>query len=77
MNETSDGVLLESDEVVEEGRDDPPDRLRDDHVAEGLDLAQPERPGGGRLARVDRLDPRPVDLRDVGGVEEDERCTPR
>ena len=32
------GVLLEADEVVEEGRDDASDRLWDDDEAEGLEM---------------------------------------
>ena len=63
------GVLLEPDEVVQQRRDDPPDRLRDDDVAHRLELRQPERPRRGRLARVDRLDPRPVDLGHVRRVD--------
>ena len=63
-------VLLEADEVVEERRDHPPDGLRDDDVAQGLEPAEPERARRGLLARVDRLDARPVDLRHVGRVDE-------
>ena len=42
-------------------------------MAEGLGPGQAERASGRRLARMDGLDPRPVDLRDVGRVDEGER----
>ena len=41
--------------------------------AERLPVREPERSGGGRLARVYRLDAGAVDLGDVGGVDEHER----
>ena len=66
-------VLLEADEVVEQRRDDAPDRLREDDEAQRLEMAEAERPGGGILARVDRLDSCPVDLGDVGRVDEGQR----
>ena len=65
-----DRVLLQPDEVVEERRDDPPDGLRDDDVAERLEPAQPERARSRFLAPVDRFDARPVDLRDIRGVDQ-------
>ena len=64
-----DGVLLEADEVVEQRRDDAPHGLRQDHEAEGLEVAQAERPRRGTLARVDRVDAGAVDLGDVGRVD--------
>jgi len=63
-----DGVLLKSDEVVEKGRDYPPDGLRQDDVAKRLKLAETERSGRGLLARVDRLDSRSVNLRHIGRI---------
>ena len=66
-------VLLQADEVVEQRRDDPSNGLGQDDEAHRLELAQPERAGGCRLARMDRLDARPVDLRDVRRVEQRER----
>ena len=35
------GVLLEADEVVEQRRDHPPDRLRQHHVAQPLERDRP------------------------------------
>ena len=71
------GVLLEADEVVEERRDDPPDGLRQDDVAERLAAAEPERPRRRVLARVDRLDPGAVDLGHVGRVDRVRATTPQ
>ena len=68
-----DRVLLEPDEVVEQRRDDPPDGLRQHDVAERLEPAESERPGGGVLARVDGLDAGPIDLGDVRRVDERQR----
>src|SRR5450759_45162 len=65
-----DRVLLEADEIIEERRDDAPDRLREDHVPKRLEPGEPERPRGGFLAGVDRLDPGTVDLRDVRRVDQ-------
>ena len=55
-------VLLEADEVVQQRRDDAPDGLRQDDVAQRLEARQAERPRRRLLARVDRLDAGPVDL---------------
>ncbi len=67
------GVLLEADEVIEQGWDDPPDRLRQDHVAHRLEPAQAQGAGRGVLARVDRFDAGSVDLRHVCRIDEGER----
>ena len=67
------GVLLQADEVVQERRDHAPDRLRQDHVAHHLPVAEPERARRHALARMHRLDARAVDLGDVGGVHDHER----
>ena len=47
-------------------------------ITKRIDCAarEPERPGGRHLARVHRLDPRPVDLRDVRRIDEHERRRP-
>ena len=63
-------VLLQRDEVVEQGWADPADRLRQDHVAQRLRRCQPDRQRCVALAAVDRGDPGPVDLGDVGAVGE-------
>ncbi len=67
------GVLLEPDEVVEQRRDHPPDRLRDHDVAERLEVGQAERARGRVLARMHGLDARAIHLGHVRGVDEDER----
>ena len=66
-------VLLEGDEVVEQRRADVADCLRDDHVAQGLGLGQADRQRRVALAPVHRVDPRAVDLGDVGAVGERQR----
>ena len=66
-------VLLQADEVVEQRRDDPAHGLREDDRRERLPVREAERTGGRRLARVHRLDPGPVHLRDVRRVDEHER----
>ena len=66
-------VLLESDEVVEERRDDSADRLRQHDVTHRLRVAQPEGARRHPLARVHRLDPRAEYLGDVRRVDEGER----
>ena len=73
---TSDGVLLEADEVVEQRRDHPTHGLREDDVAQRLATRQPERPGGRLLARVDGLDAGAVDLGHVRRVHERQRDRP-
>ena len=67
------GVLLQRDQVVEQRRHHPADRLRQHDGPQGLRAAQPERPGRRDLRGVDRLDARPEHLGDVGGVGEHER----
>ena len=67
------GVLLQPDEVVQQRRNDAADGLRQHDVAHRLRVREPERPRGRRLARMDRLDARAVDLGDVRGVDEHER----
>ena len=68
------GVLLEADEVVEERRDDPAHGLREDDVAERLEPAEGRGTGPPRSwLRMDRVDPGPVDLRDVGRIHQGQR----
>ena len=67
------GVLLQRDQVVEQGRDHPAHGLGQDDRAHRLRVAQPERPRRGHLGRVHRLDAGPEHLGDVRGVGEDER----
>ena len=70
-------VLLQADEVVEQRWDHAAHRLGHDHVAQRLPVRETERACGGVLARVHGLDPRAVDLRHVGRVDEDQRhCSP-
>ena len=67
------GVLLQADEVVQQRRDDAPDGLGDDDVAQRLGVGQAEGAGRRRLAPVDALEPGAVHLRDVGAVDQRER----
>jgi len=64
------GVLLEPDEIVEQGRDHPANGLRHDHVAKRLEPAQTQGTGGRLLARMDGFDSRSIDLGDVGAVDQ-------
>src|SRR5207253_6369198 len=50
--------------------------LGEDHLPERLPPGEPERARGRLLARVHRVDPRPVDLGDVRAVHEHERDDP-
>ena len=58
--------------VVQERRNHPPDRLRQDHEPQGLPARETQRTGRRVLALVYGLDTGPVDLGDVGRVDEDE-----
>ena len=66
-------VLLQADEVVEKRRDHAPHGLREDDVPQRREPGEAERPRGGLLARVHRVDPGPVHLGDVRRVHEDQR----
>src|SRR5919108_2621151 len=66
------GVLLQADEVVQQRRDHPADRLRQDHPAQRLEAREAQGARGRLLARVYRLDSGPVDLRHVAAVDEDQ-----
>ena len=70
------GVLLQADEVVQERRDDTPDRLRQDDEPERLRVAQSERAGRHALARMHGLDACAVHLGHVRRVDERQRDDP-
>ena len=66
-------VLDQRHELARQGRQDPTDRLGQDHALHGLGVGQPEGARGLHLAGVNALDPGPHDLGDIARGEARER----
>ena len=66
-------VLLQRDEIVEQRRDDAPDRLGQDDQAQVWRWVSPSDRAAARWLRMHRLDARPRHLGDVRAVGDDER----